>query len=86
MDYIKIVRTGTFSSNVGYFSGAMSFDTHGLAVKLKVISGSLKICARIADNDKYGYYELGEGETAELFGSFVYYGTAEVQYMLLDKV
>lgn len=86
MDYLKYVRNGVMHVGTD-IDHPIYFDTHGLMVRFKIVTGSIRLSS---PNPPPGYpnaeYLISAGETFDFVGKIKYCGNADVQYILFDKV
>ncbi|MBR3995616.1 MAG: hypothetical protein IKI97_10095 [Clostridia bacterium] len=85
MEYLKYAGNGSFSSSGD--NTKTVFDTKGLMARFKVKSGTLQICGYdYSRSNAESKYQLDTGDVFEFIGKVTYCGTAQVQYVLYDKI
>ena len=85
MEYLKYAGNGSFSSSGD--STKTVFDSKGLMARFKVASGTLKICGYdYSRGNTESTYNLETGETFDFVGKVTYCGTAQIQYVLYDRI
>lgn len=82
MDYLKIVKTDVLRTSTNAYTRE-TFDSNGYLARFKVVSGTFNV---FCDGPGTGRYAMETGETIEFVGKIRYYGNAEIQYILFDKV
>ncbi len=80
MDYLKIVKNDVIRTSSNIYT-RMEFDSHGYMARFKVTDGTLFLYC-----GEKGRYPLELGCTIDFVGKIVFYGNAEIQYILFDKV
>lgn len=80
MEYLKIVKNDVIKSSTNMYT-YLEFDSCGYMARFKVVNGTLFLYCGMK-----GKYPLATGETIDFIGKVSFYGTAEIQYILFDKV
>ena len=81
MDYLKIIKNDTIRIATTS-TKCEELDTNGYMAKLKVSNGTLYLLC----NNKKEKYPLEVGEHLDFIGKIRFFGTAEVHYILFDRV
>ena len=80
MDYLKVVKADVLRTSTNAYVRE-SFDSNGCLAKFKVVNGTLNVYS-----DGGEAYAVERGEIIEFVGKLTFYGNAEIQYILFDKV
>ena len=80
MDYLKIVKNDVIMSSSNVYT-CSEFDSCGYMARFKVVSGTLYLYC-----GSKGKFPIEAGQTIDFVGKIVYFGSAEVQYILFDRV
>ncbi len=80
MEYLKVVENGNITTSGNMYSPD-GFDSKGLMARFRIADGTLYLYC-----GKNGKYTLEKGDTIDFVGKISFYGVAEIQYILFDKV